>query len=340
MVDELITKEDLIQIVKRKATGATAETVQSSTFRRSELYGIPVFIIGYGGRIAHYAGQYIAHREIRKYYNGKVETYWRIVTGFVRVFAEHKEGTILDLFSNGLPSIGFYEFADHPRDFKVYEDIKEFDEIEVPESSIINIEGALAGEDAFLLIDATGAFRELPHDLFAKYSELKYAYSTLQRQLYDASEMIKDLRFELDFVQTENRVLKLQLDRLRLRLSSVAGVLTQYKDELLRQKELMAFYISRLEAVKEGKDKLEGVLSDFRKLSDTFADLAVKIAEQLSTLEKLRTEVEAMEAEAEKLKEKKEALKPEEKKKEEKKEEKKEKEEGVEGAEGAEAKGK
>lgn len=336
MADELITKEDLLPILRKKATVATAETVHSSTFRRHELYGIPIFIIGYGGRVAHYAGQYIAHREIRKYYNGKVETYWRIITGFVRVFAEHKEGSILDLFSNGLPGAGFYEFMNYPRDFRVYEDIKEFDEIEVPEGSIINIEGVLSGEDAFLLIDAIGAFKEFPHDIFAKYSELRGAYSTLQRQLYDASELIKDLRFELDFVQTENRVLRLHNDRLKLRLASVAGVLTQYKDELLRQKELMAFYISRLEAVKEGKDKLEGVLSDFRKLSDTFADLATKIVEQLSTLEKLKAEVEAMEAEVEKLKQKKEALKPEEKKEEKEKEEK----EGKESAERAEAKGK
>lgn len=335
---DLLTKDDLLPILRKKAGATTAETVQSSTFRHPELYGIPIFIIGYGGRVAHYAGQYIAHREIRKYLNGKTEVYWRIVVGFVRVFAEHKNGAIVEIFSNGLPSVGFYEFMNSPRDFRLFEDIKENEEIEVPEQSLINIEGVLSGEDAFLLIDATGAFRELPHDLFAKYSELRHAYSTLQRQIYDASETIKDLRFELDFVQTENRVLRQQTDRLKLRISSVAGALIHYKDELLRQKELMAFYVSRLEAVKDGKDKLEGVLGDLRKFSDTFADLAVRMAEQISKVEGLKAEVEALEAEAEKLKRKKEALKPEEKG-EEKGVEKKEGKEEVKGAEGAEAEG-
>jgi regulator of replication initiation timing len=337
---DLLTKDDLLPILRRKAGATTAETVQSSTFRQPELYGIPIFVIGYGGRVAHYAGQYIAHREIRKYLNGKTEVYWRIITGFVRVFAEHKSGAIVEIFSNGLPSVGFYEFINSPKDFRLFEDVKENEEIEVPEQSLINIEGVLNGEDAFLLIDATGVFRELPHDLFARYSELRHAYSTLQRQLYDASETIKDLRFELDFVQTENRVLRQQTDRLKLRIASVAGALIHYKDELLRQKELMSFYISRLEAVKDGRDRLEGVLSDLRKFSDTFADLAVKMAEEISKVEKLKAEVEALEAEAEKLKQKKEALKPEEKKEEKKEETKKEeKKEEVKGAERAEAEG-
>ena len=309
---ELINKEDLLPLLKQRAVARTTEKVETSTFRQPELYGVPIFVIGYAGRVAYYAGQYIAHKVIRKYYNGRSETYWRIITGFIRVFAEHKSGSVMDIFSNGLPGTGYFEFANSPKDFKIYEDRKELDEIEVPEEALVNIEGVLNGEDAFLLIDASGLLRELPHDIFARYSELRHAFLTLQRQLYESSETIKDLRFELDFVHTENRVLRQQLDRLKLRIASVAGLLEHYKSEILRQKELMSFYVSRLEAVKEGKDRIEAVLSEFRNLNETFASLAIEMSEKLSTLEKLKSEVEVLEAEAERLRQKKEALKSEE----------------------------
>ena len=291
-----VTKDDFTTVFNkfvRKSLTAPSQEYESSAFRQPELYGLPVFVIGYGGRPVTYLGQYIAHKVIKKRENGKTKTRWRILTGFVRILARHVEDeTYIELFANGVPSVGIAEWLNNRDKYFLVEDRKELHEIECDESDIINLSGVMNHEDPILLIDITGLLRELPSDIFARYTEMLAIYRSLQSQIFDMEQIIDDLRVELESTKAENRILRSQVHRLNTRIVAVSGALLHYKSELLKTKELMQFYIERLEAVKEGKEKIQAVINDFYDFMNWVSPIIDTVSEKVSQLEKLAEDTE------------------------------------------------
>ncbi len=330
-MSDLVTKDDLMSVLNKFTRKTLAETFsrpteyETSTFRQPELYGLPIFAIGYGGRPIAYLGQYIAHKIIKTRVNGRIETRWRILTGFVRIIAKHREDDIfIELFANGVPSAGVVEWVNSRDQFALLEDRKELNEIECREEDIVNLSGVMKYEDPVILIDVTGLLRELPADIFARYTEILAVYRSLQTQVFEMEDIMDDLRVELETTKAENRVLRSQIHRLSTRIIATAGVLMHYKSELLRIKELMQFNLERLEAVKEGKENIQAVLNDLYDLMETYRSVAGEIVEKISQIEKLGEEVERVAEARRKIEEQKPVEKKEEKK--EKEEEKGEKE--------------
>lgn len=297
---EVVTKDDLAEVFNKFVRKSVAEHLQplqkeyeSSMFRQPELYGLPVFVIGYGGRTIAYLGQYIAHKIVKARLDGKVETRWRILTGFVRVVAKHVEDDVyIEVFANGVPSVGAVEWLNNRDQFVLIEDRKELHEIECKEESIVNLSGVMRYEDPVILIDLTGLLKELPSDVLGRYNELIAVYTALQKQVYDMEQIIDDLKVELETTKAENRVLRTQVYRLNTRIMAVSGALMHYKSELLKMKELMQFHLERLEAVRDGKERLESVINDYRDFLDFYAETASQIVERIAQLEGIGRETE------------------------------------------------
>lgn len=297
---DIVTKDDLANIFntfirKSVTTGLQRPTTEyeSSAFRQPELYGIPIFVIGYGGKTATYVGQYIAHKIIKIRQDGKLKTRWRILTGFVRILAKHvDEDIFLEIITNGVPAIGAMEYINNRDQYILIEDRKDISEIECAEEDIINLSGVMNYEDPVLLIDVTGLLREQPADILGRYNELIAVYKALQNRVYEDEQIIDDLRVELETTKAENRFLRNQVYRLNTRILAVSGALSHYKSELLKMKELMHFYLERLEAVKEGKERLSAVLHDYKEFIDYYAETASEIVEKFSRLEEIGKETE------------------------------------------------
>jgi len=300
---EVVTKDDFTEVINRFIRKTIAESFtppqkeyESSTFRQPELYGLPVFVIGYGGRPISYLGQYIAHKVIKVKQNGRVRTRWRILTGFVRILAKHiVEDVYIELFANGVPSAGIAEWLNNRDQYILVEDRKDMNEIECDESDIINLSGVMNYEDPVILIDVTGLLREMPADIFTRYSEIVTVYRSLQSQLFEMDQIVDDLKVEVESLRAENGILRTHVHKLSSRIIATAGALMHYKSELLRQKELLEFHIERLEAVSEGKEKLRAVINDFYDVLETFEGLMADISDKISQLEKLGEEVERIE---------------------------------------------
>ena len=309
-MESFVTKDDFTEIFNKFMRRTVAQSLtkpqteyETSIFRQPELYGLPVFVIGYGGRPISYLGQYIAHKVIKAKLNGRIETRWRILTGFVRVIAKHREDDIyIEVFANGVPSAGVAEWLNNRDQYILIEDRKELNEIECREEDIINLSGVMKYEDPVILIDVTGLLKELPTDLFARYTELVTVYKSLQNQIYEMEQIIDDLKVELETTKAENRVLRTQVHRLNTRIMSVAGALMHYKSELLKMKELMQFHLERLEAVKEGKERLQAVINDFYDILDAYESTVAEVAEKFTQIEKIGEETERTVSELKKAK--------------------------------------
>ena len=66
-MDKLVTKDDFTEIFNKFMRRTVAQSLtkpqteyETSIFRQPELYGLPVFVIGYGGRPISYLGQYLS----------------------------------------------------------------------------------------------------------------------------------------------------------------------------------------------------------------------------------------------------------------------------------------
>jgi len=140
-MESFVTKDDFTEIFNKFMRRTVAQSLtkpqteyETSIFRQPELYGLPVFVIGYGGRPISYLGQYIAHKVIKAKLNGRIETRWRILTGFVRVIAKHRDDDIyIEVFANGVPSAGVAEWLNNRDQYILIEDRKELNEIECRE---------------------------------------------------------------------------------------------------------------------------------------------------------------------------------------------------------------
>ncbi len=298
---EIITKDDLINLASSFTRRALKQSIvpqstefESTTFRQPELYGLPVFVIGYGGRPIAYVGQYIAHKILRVRVGSRVETRWRILTGFVRIFAQHKDNKniVIEVFANGVPSVGAAEYLANRDQYVLIEDRKEEQEIECREDDIINLSGVMKNEDPVILIDRTGTFRNMPSDIFAKYSELVTLYETLQRQLFEQEQIMSEMRTEIEITKAENRKLINLYNNAILRIQATAGSLQHWKFEMLKMKELMNFLERRLEAVKEGKERIQAIMSDYYELVERFTDMVNELSEKFEQLERLREQFE------------------------------------------------
>lgn len=305
---EVVTKGDFVDFFNKFIRKSVSQTLvkpsteyETSTFRQPELYGLPVFAIGYGGRTVSYLGQYIAHKIIKAKLNGRIETRWKILTGFVRVVAKHvEEEHYIEVFANGVPSVGIIEYLNNRDQYILIEDRKELNEIECREEDIINLSGVMKYEDPVILIDVTGLLREMPSDILGRYTEILAVYKSLQNQIFEMEQIIDDLKVELETTKAENRILRSQIHRLSTRILSISGVLMHYKSELLKMKELMQFHIERLEAVKEGKERLQAVINDFYDILDTYASAIAEVFEKFSQLERMGEEIERTSAELKK----------------------------------------
>lgn len=300
-MDTVVTKEDLLSIatsLSRKALKQTmvgqAVEYETSTFRQPELYGLPVFVIGYGGRTIAYVGQYIAHKVLRVRVGNKIETRWRILTGFVRILAQHKENRniIIEVFANGVPSVGVAEYIANRDQYTLIEDRKEEQEIECREEDIVNLTGVMRNEDPVILIDRTGLFRNMPADIFAKYCELITLYESLQKQLFEQEQIMSEMRMEIETTKAENRKLINLYNNAILRIQATAGSLQHWKYEMLKMKELMNFLEKRLEAVKEGKERIQAIMSDYYELTESFTQMISELSEKFEQLEKLKEQFE------------------------------------------------
>lgn len=310
---EIVTKDDFTETLNKFMRKNIAQTLsapqteyETSAFRQPELYGLPIFAIGYGGRPISYLGQYISHKVVKVRLNGRIETRWKILTGFVRIIAKHVEDDVyIEVFANGTPSAGVAEWLTNRDKYILVEDRKELNEIECREEDIVNLSGVMKYEDPVILIDVTGLLRELPSDVFARYAELLTVYKTLQKQIYEMEQIVKDLEVELEHTKAENGILRTQVHRLNTRVMSVAGALMHYKSELLRLKELMQFHIERLEAVKEGKAKLQAVISDFYDILNLYESTVAEVAEKFAQIERIGEEVGRVTSEQRKIEKKK-----------------------------------
>jgi len=316
----LVSKDDFTEVLNkfmhrtvREALVHPQKEYESSVFRQPELYGLPIFVIGYGGRTISYVGQYIAHKIVKVRVNGRTETRWRILTGFVRIIAQHVEDSniAVEVFSNGVPAVGVAEWMNNRDKFVLIEDRKEVSEIECREEDIVNLSGVMNYEDPVILIDLTGLLRELPSDVLGRYTELVAVYKSLQNQIFEMEQIVDDLKVELEVTKAENRVLRSHVHRLNTRIMAIAGALMHYKSELLRQKELLQFYIERLEAVKEGKEKLQAVIGDFYEFMDTISPIITEITEKIEQLEKIGEEAERAVSQVQKVQKMKAARKEE-----------------------------
>jgi len=298
---EIVTKDDLLNLaasfsrkaIKQAMVGQAVE-FESSTFRQPELYGLPVFVIGYGGRPIAYAGQYIAHKTLKVRVNNRIETRWKILTGFVRILAQHRENknVVIEVFANGVPSVGAAEYFANRDQYILIEDRKEEQEIECREDDIVNLTGVMRNEDPVILIDRTGTFRNMQTDIFAKYSELVTLYESLQRQLFEQEQIMSEMRTEIETTKAENRKLINLYNNAILRIQATAGSLQHWKYEMLKMKELMNFLERRLEAVKEGKERIQSVMSDYYELTETFTQMVNELSEKFEQLERLREQFE------------------------------------------------
>jgi len=298
---EIVTKDDLLNLaasfsrkaIKQAMVGQAVE-FESSTFRQPELYGLPVFVIGYGGRPIAYAGQYTAHKTLKVRVNNRIETRWKILTGFVRILAQHRENknVVIEVFANGVPSVGAAEYFANRDQYILIEDRKEEQEIECREDDIVNLTGVMRNEDPVILIDRTGTFRNMPTDIFAKYSELVTLYESLQRQLFEQEQIMSEMRTEIETTKAENRKLINLYNNAILRIQATAGSLQHWKYEMLKMKELMNFLERRLEAVKEGKERIQSVMSDYYELTETFTQMVNELSEKFEQLERLREQFE------------------------------------------------
>lgn len=293
----MISGDDLRNVFL-KAVHPTTERFESSYFRQPELYGIPIFVVGYKGKTMAYVGDYISHK-IEKIREGtKTITKWRILVGKLRVFAVHKNKSIIDVFVNGVVATGAFDvFSVKGEDFRIYEDKIVFTEIECSEDDIINLSNVMRLEDPVMLIDMTGLLKGESVDIVGRYTELLYVYRVLQNQLLKMQESLDSLNIEYEIVSGENRILRTQISTLLTKLNVAVTALQQYKLELLRQKELMSFYINRLEAVKDGKERIESVLADYRDFADVTGRLISEMSERISQLEKLKEKGEELEKE-------------------------------------------
>lgn len=301
-MDAIVTKEDLVKVatsfskkaIKQAIAGKSVE-FESSTFRQPELYGLPIFVIGgYGGRPIAYIGQYIAHKVLRVRVGSRIETRWKILTGFVRILAQHRENknVVIEVFANGVPSVGAAEYFANRDQYILIEDRKEEQEIECREDDIVNLTGVMRNEDPVILIDRTGTFRNMPTDIFAKYSELVTLYESLQRQLFEQEQIMSEMRTEIETTKAENRKLINLYNNAILRIQATAGSLQHWKYEMLKMKELMNFLERRLEAVKEGKERIQAVMSDYYELTETFTQMVNELSEKFEQLERLREQFE------------------------------------------------
>lgn len=301
----MISGEDLRNVFL-KAVHPTAEQFESSYFRQPELFGVPVFVVGYKGRTIAYVGEYISHKIEKKREGTKTVTKWRILVGKTRIFAVHKNRSIIDIFVNGVIATGALDVISvKGEDFRIYEDRAIFTEIECNEEDIINLGNVMRLEDPVLVIDMTGLLKGEAVDIVGRYTELLYVYRMLQTQLIKMQETLEAQSIEYEIIAGENMALRSQISSLISRLNVVASALAQYKSELLRQKELMAFYINRLEAVKEGKEKIESVLMDYRDFADTTSRIIAEMSERIEQLERLREKGEEIKKEIKKQEERK-----------------------------------
>lgn len=300
-MDAVVTKEDLVNFATSFSKKALKESMvnqltefETSTFRQPELYGLPVFVIGHGGRTIAYVGQYIAHKILRVRLGSRTETRWKILTGFVRTLAQHRENrnVIIEVFANGVPSVGAAEWWANRDKYILIEDRKEEMEIECREEDIINLTGVMKNEDPVILIDRTGVLREIPSDIFAKYSELVSVLEFMQKQLYDQEQIMTEMRTHIQIVEAENRKLVNLYNNLLLKIQATAGSLQHWKFEMLKMKENMNFLENRLEAVKEGRERIQAVMSDYYELTNSFTQMVNELAEKFDQLEQLREQVE------------------------------------------------
>jgi len=300
-MEAIVTKEDLVNFAtsfsKKALKHSMVEQItefETSTFRQPELYGLPVFVIGHGGRPIVYVGQYIAHKIIRVRVGKRTETRWKILTGFVRVLAQHRENknVIIEVLANGVPSVGAAEWWANRDKYVLIEDRKEEMEIECREEDIINLTGVMKSEDPIILIDRTGVLREIPSDIFAKYSELTSVLEFMQRQLFEQEQIMSEMRTHIQIVEAENRKLINLYNNLLLKIQATAGSLQHWKFEMLKMKENMNFLEKRLEAVKEGKARIQAVMSDYYELTESFSQMVNELSEKFEQLERIREQVE------------------------------------------------
>jgi len=298
---DIVTKDDILRLASSFSRKAVSETIiphgvefESSAFRQPELYGIPIFVIGYAGRTVGYAGQYIAHKIVRVRVGSRLETRWKILVGFVRIFAQHRENknVIIEVFANGTPSAGAGEYLSNRDNYVLIEDRKEIQEIECREDDIINLDGVMKHEDPVLLIDRTGTFRGMPSDIFSKYTELLSLYETLQRNIFEQEQIMTELRVELETTKAENRKLINLYNNAILRIQSTAGSLQHWKYEMLKMKELMNFLERRLDAVKEGKERIQAVMSDYYELTEMFNQMVSELSEKFEQFERMKEGLE------------------------------------------------
>ena len=305
----MLSKDDLADVFnnfirKNLSDAFTPKSVEfeSATFRQPELYGLPIFVIGYGGRTISYVGQYIAHKLIRVREGNKVRTRWRILTGFVRILAKHREEDVyIELLANGAPAVGVLEWMSNRDQYIILEDRKELNEIECYEEDIVNLANVMNYEDPVILIDVTGMLKDLPADVFGRYTELVSVYKALQNHVYEMESTLEDLKIELEHTKAENRVLRSMVHRLGMRIVAVSGALMHYKSELLKQKELLQFYLERLEAVQEGKENLRKVINDFYDFMESVSPLIEELSGKIEQIESLAEEIESLENKVKKL---------------------------------------
>jgi len=262
-------------------------------FRDPSLYGVPVFSIGIDDRIT-YEGQYLYHR-VRNVTEGgyKNRTYWVITTGFATIYARNRETElIIPVIVNGVVCPTVSEVI---RDSEVYdfiEDVKPVREVEVPYSSLLNLDEVTSKKAPALIIDPHGLLSNIPRDVLKKYYDLMSVNKSLQSVVYELSGRVHELMHQIELYRSEHSVLIGLFEEISTKFTMTIAAMRELKVRLLEAKDRQHYLEKVLKTTTANKEKWEILSSELMEMGSKFSKIVSDLDEHLQKIESVLQKVE------------------------------------------------
>ena len=265
---------------------------ETPPFREPTLYGIPVFSVGVDEHIT-YEGQYLSHRVKTVTERGKNKSYWIITTGFVTIFARHRDYELLvPVVVNGLPCPTIAEVLTNRDEYDFIEDARPIKEVEVPYDFILNLDEVTHKKSPALVIDPHGLLSHIPRDVVRKYYELMRVNKTLQSTIYEMSGKIHELTHQLEMYRMEHSVLLGLLEDISTKFRMTIASMRELKLRLLESKERQHYLEKALKSTTSTKEKWELLASEMLQMTSKFSTAVDELDTHLKKLEGMLEKVE------------------------------------------------
>jgi len=232
------------------------------------MYGVPIYIVGEG-----YVGQ------LRRFYYVRTASgrKWIFETSPCIIVYGRRGEITLPVVVMGIPT----QYATREFDYYLVEETRPFRSVECDEHDIVNLERVMRAEDPVLIVDKYGLYRKaVPQNYWIKYVELQNMVANLQQTVYDLEHERSELITNLRMRESENSILREEIENLRSQLVKLRAETSNYYLEYLRLK-------SEVSMQSQIADLLDSL---FHRLENRLREIEISFGRRLETREEERGE--------------------------------------------------